>query len=122
MLGYCGINCEACPAFQGTVTTNRSLLERACAEYSKGATSVVDWVCVGCTPPNQPFLAAYCARCSIRTCAIEQGVANCAACASYESCDKLRRFMETESEDVLQRMAWLRQRFLADCSAGGGAS
>jgi hypothetical protein len=112
MLGYCGINCEACPAYQGTVTSNQQLLEKASAESGKEAASIRDWVCVGCTPADQPFLATYCAGCSIRTCAIEQGVANCAACDAYDVCSRIRDFMGTEPAELARRMGWLRDRFL----------
>jgi len=113
MFGYCGINCDACPAYQGTITTNLELLEKAAGEYWTGAYSAKDWVCLGCTPADQGFLATYCAKCKIRACAIEKGVQNCAACDDYDSCSKMRAFLETEPEALTQRMAWLRERFMS---------
>ena len=112
MLGYCGINCESCPAYRGTVSTDLELLEGAAADYGSGTQTYKDWVCLGCTPADQGFLATYCASCGIRACAVGKGVQNCAACDDFDSCAKIRAFLETEPAGVTQRMAWLRERFL----------
>ncbi len=113
MLGYCGINCEECPAYKGTVATDMSLLEKAAGSFWNGAYSAQEWVCLGCTPADQPFLAKFCAKCKIRDCAIEKGLPNCAACSDYETCKILHDFIKGESEALCQRMDLLRQRFLA---------
>lgn len=112
MLGYCGIDCDACLAYRGTVTSDSELLERAAGDFWHGAYSAKDWVCLGCTPADQGFLAAFCAKCGIRACAIDKGVQNCAACDDCESCDQLRDFIAgEESEPLALRMTWLRERF-----------
>jgi hypothetical protein len=112
MLGYCGIHCDACPAYQGTITTNLELLEKAAGEYSDGAHPAKEWVCLGCTPAGQPFLATYCAQCKIRTCASDKGIPNCAACDAFDSCPTMREFMHSERDELARRMGWLRERFL----------
>ena len=113
MLGFCGINCETCPAYRGTVTTDRSLLEKAAAEYGGAEQTFKDWICLGCTPANQGFLATYCAACAIRKCAIERKVQNCAACDDFESCTKIRSFLDTNPVGVAERMTWLHERHLS---------
>jgi hypothetical protein len=113
MLGYCGINCAECSAYKGTVTTDMALLEKAAGSFWDGAYSAQEWVCLGCTPADQPFLAKFCAQCKIRGCAIGKGVQNCAACADHESCTMLKDFIKGESEALCKRMEWLRGRFLA---------
>jgi hypothetical protein len=113
MLGYCGINCDECAAYKGTVSTDIGLLEKAAGSYWDGAYSAQEWVCLGCTPADQGFLAKYCATCKIRTCAIAKGVQNCAACDGYESCQMLKDFIKGENEALCKRMEWLRGRFLA---------
>ena len=111
MLGYCGINCETCPAYQGTVTSSLELLTKAAdGDESKAK----EWACLGCTPASQPFLSTYCGGCAVRGCAVERDVTNCAACADYDSCDKIREFMGTEPSKLRDRMTWLRARFLAN--------
>jgi len=118
MLGYCGINCDTCPAYRGTITTDRELLEKAMADYGKEGQTIEDWVCLGCTPGDQGFLATYCAECAIRACAVERGVQNCAACEDYDGCEKMRAFLETEPESLATRMAWLRSRFTGSDGTG----
>ena len=113
MLGYCGIDCAECPASKGTVTTDMALLEKAAGSFWDGAYSAPEWVCLGCTPADQPFLAKFCAKCKIRACAIAKGVQNCAACNTYESCQMLKDFIKGENEALCKRMEWLRGRFLA---------
>ncbi|MEW6229718.1 MAG: DUF3795 domain-containing protein [Bacillota bacterium] len=112
MLGYCGINCNECTAYKGTITGDISLLEKAAGSYWGGAYSAKDWVCLGCRPADQPILAKFCAECKIRKCAVGRGIQNCAACAHFENCSQLHDFIKGESEALVQTMTWLRQRFL----------
>jgi hypothetical protein len=113
MLGYCGINCDECAAYKGTVSTDIGLLEKAAGSYWDGAYSAQEWVCLGCTPADQPFLAKFCAQCKIRGCAVARGLPNCAACDAYGGCAMLHDFIKGESEALVQRMDLLRGRFLA---------
>jgi hypothetical protein len=112
MLGYCGINCDKCPAYQGTVTGDMALLKQAAGSFWGGEYSAKDWVCLGCQPVDQPFLAKYCANCRFRACAAGKGIASCAACPDYEGCTPLQEFIRGEGEALIQTMALLRQRFL----------
>jgi len=112
MLGYCGVNCAECPAYQGTASSKIELLEKAARAFSNGADSAKEWTCLGCTPADQSFLAKFCATCKIRDCAIAKGVPSCAACDGYESCTLLHDFLRGESEVLCKRMEWLRGRFL----------
>lgn len=120
MLAYCGINCEECSAYKGTVTTDIDLLEKVAGSFWDGAHSASEWVCLGCTPADQGFLAKDCAACKIRDCAIAKGVQICAACSDFESCKLMHDFLKGESEPrcnqpetLRKRMKWLRERFLA---------
>jgi hypothetical protein len=115
VLGYCGIDCAECAAYKGTVSTDLELLGKAAGSYWDGAYSAPEWVCLGCTPADQPFLAKFCAQCKIRICAMAKGVQNCAACSDYETCRILHDFIRGEPEAVCQRMNLLRHRFLAAC-------
>jgi len=117
MLGYCGINCDACSAYQGTVNYDLASLEKAAGSFWSGAYSAKEWVCLGCLPADQPFLASFCAQCKLRTCAIARGVTNCAACAHFEACQQLQEFVAGESELLVQKMRLLRERFLAGSCA-----
>lgn len=112
MLGYCGIDCAECSSYKTTVTADKELLAKAAASLA-GANGAPAWVCLGCTPADQGFLAKYCATCKIRDCAIEKKAQNCAACNGYETCARLRDFFKTDPAGAIhKRMDWLRQRLL----------
>ncbi len=113
MLGYCGICCENCSAYRGTVGGDVSLLEKLAAKLWDGAYSPGDWVCLGCLPADQPILSKYCGQCRIRLCAIGKGLPTCAVCPDYDGCSQLHDFINKEGDEVVRTMALLRQRFLA---------
>ncbi len=114
MLGYCGVNCDECPAHQGTVNSKIELLEKASRIFGDGAHSAEEWVCLGCTPTDQQFLAESCSSCAMRKCAIERRVQNCAACADYDSCQRFHGPDGIlEPWGLTERMGWLRKRFKA---------
>ena len=112
MIGYCGINCNNCLAYKATVNNDLALLEKAAGSFQNGAYPAQDWVCLGCQPADQPFLAKFCAKCEIRLCAIGRKIENCAACTDFENCTQLHEFIKSEPEDVTRRMMWLRECFL----------
>lgn len=120
MLAYCGIDCSACPAYKGTVQGDLSLLEEAARTFADGACEVKDWVCLGCPPADQQFLAKYCESCGVRRCAVERGVQNCAACDDFDSCDMLRESIG-DDENQATKMKLLRRRFLDARRDGQGA-
>ncbi len=113
MLGYCGINCLECRAYKGTVTGDEDLLKAAAGAYWDGAFGAREWVCLGCGPQGQGILAKYCQTCKIRLCAESKGVQNCAACADYDGCARIRDFIKGESESLVRTMTWLRERHQA---------
>jgi hypothetical protein len=119
MLGYCGINCTECSAYKATVTTDQKLMQHVATTFGDGKGTHKDWVCLGCQPAEQPFLATFCASCKIRDCAIEHGAENCAACSEYDECERLHEFIKTEDAAVATRMQWLRDAFVARTGPGG---
>lgn len=109
MLGYCGINCDACKAYKGTVSGDWSLLEAAAKAFGGEAK---DWACLGCQPADQAFIAKSCGECGVRTCAIEKGITNCAACDNFDDCEKIGKFMGDGTSSLATTEKMLRQRFL----------
>lgn len=112
MLGFCGINCGNCRAYKGTVSGDLSLLQAAAGSYSNGEYQAKDWACLGCQPKDQPFISKYCGECKIRKCAIEKGVSNCAACASFDGCERLHKFIDVEPKELGLTMRLLHERFV----------
>ncbi len=118
MLGFCGINCTECLAYKATVTVDEKLMQRVVEKFGEGKATRNDWVCLGCLHSESGLIATYCASCAVRTCAVEHGAANCVVCPDYDGCEKLRSLFEDEGGDLAQRMAWLRDAFLARTQPG----
>ncbi|HNY17431.1 MAG TPA: DUF3795 domain-containing protein [Treponemataceae bacterium] len=78
-LGYCGLYCGACKAFQATKAGNPLVDEASGASL----------ICDGC---NGSRLTPWCASCAIKDCAREKGVRICGECPE-NPCDKLNGFM-----------------------------
>lgn len=111
MLAYCGIDCTKCLAYRGTTESDTNLLEEAARTFANGAYDARDWVCLGCQPANQQFIARFCAGCDVRKCAAERGVQNCAACDDFEGCTILSESI-ADDEGLILRMKLLRGRFI----------
>ena len=113
MLAPCGIDCAGCSAYKATMAVDEEMMQKVIETFGRGEGSFTDWVCLGCLHPETGLIANYCAGCGIRGCALEKGVASCAACAEYDGCEKLEAFFAEESGSVRARLEWLRQAFLA---------
>jgi hypothetical protein len=118
MLGYCGINCTECSAYKATVTTDQKLMQHVQDTFGDGKGTLTDWVCLGCLAAEPALMATYCGSCKIRSCAIEHGIANCAACPEFDGCEQLHAFIKTEDAAVVLRMQWLREAFTEHSRTG----
>lgn len=95
MMAYCGLLCDGCPIHLATLETDlilkqamREDIVRQCAtEYGINIQlrDVTD--CDGCTAETGRIFSG-CRNCTIRNCARERGVENCAHCGDYP-CEKL---------------------------------
>lgn len=102
MISYCGINCEECPAYKGTINVDVSLLEKASSLYGNGKTTSDDWVCLGCKEKNIRLLAKNCSDCPIRKCALNKGYDYCAQCDDLYKCDFIKGFL-SDKESIIAR-------------------
>jgi hypothetical protein len=96
MIAFCGLDCTTCEAYLATQANNddamKAVLEKFRVEYNHPEMTLVDVTCDGCTS-STGRLGAYCSMCEIRACALEKGLANCAYCEAYETCEKLNGFL-----------------------------
>ena len=96
IIAYCGLNCSTCPAYIATQADDMAGLESVAAqwreEYNAPNISVESVICDGCLSGSRK--CSHCAECNIRACGIEHGVANCAYCVDYSTCDKIQGFIE----------------------------
>ncbi len=108
MLGYCGIDCAACPALIATRTNDAALRAKTAAEWSKSFGhdfKPEDVNCVGC--PSDGAHIGYCeSMCEIRKCARSHKLANCGVCRDY-GCATLAKFL-TNVPDAKARLDTVR--------------
>jgi hypothetical protein len=95
IIAYCGLVCSECDAYVATQANDLETLERlaqhARDEYGVEDATAETTMCDGCLGEHE-HQVGYCATCEIRTCGVEQGVANCAHCPGYDGCAKLEGF------------------------------
>ena len=95
MLSFCGIDCAACPAYLATQANDIEKLTTLAGQWFEGATDYTIMLCDGCKGAGHTM--KWCAECSIRACAIERELENCAYCDEY-GCQKLLKVFEMSAE------------------------
>lgn len=106
MRAYCGLDCMVCGAFIATRDNNDTLRKKTAMAWSKlFSTSFLpsEINCMGCHSEKLQF--GHCSTCTIRKCAREKELENCAVCNEYP-CDRLKAFMETapEAKEALEQL------------------
>jgi hypothetical protein len=112
MIAYCGINCDGCPAYKGTITGDETLLAKMNEEFGDGTTDVTDFVCLGCKYSDVKLIATDCSRCTIRSCAEAKGRDFCSTCDEYETCDKVRPYRGDGTSARDKMNAFLRAKYM----------
>ena len=92
MIAHCGIICEECPSYKGTITGDQSLLVKMNEQYGDGKMDAVDFVCLGCKYADLKLIATDCSRCAIRACALAKGKDFCATCDEYLTCETVKPY------------------------------
>jgi len=90
---YCGVDCDACEAYLGTVNNEPERLEKMAAMVSKMMNMDVkpeQMRCLGCYTDEKPQVG-YVQMCPIRSCARGRGHRLCSDCADY-GCENLQGF------------------------------
>jgi hypothetical protein len=99
MLSACGLDCASCDGYLATQADDDAKIAEIAVQWSKqyGAEVKPEHVwCDGCIPGGERA-GAHVAECKIRACAVERGLANCAACADY-GCEILAGLHEMAPE------------------------
>lgn len=93
LIAACGLDCAQCEAYIATQANDLLGLERVAQKWSQEFNApglTADNVqCDGCMVAGQKL--GHCNECKMRLCAIERGLANCAACPDY-ACETLAGF------------------------------
>ena len=116
MIAYCGLACETCPTYLATRQEDdqerlqmRNDIVRLCREHygiEYGLSEITD--CDGCRSEGGRIFSAS-ATCTIRVCARNRKIENCAWCAAYP-CGPLEKFLTREPAarsrlEAMRRMA-----------------
>ena len=106
MIGYCGLVCTECEAYQAIQAGDWAALERMAAkareEYRVPTATAESVQCDGCLATSGRQ-CGYCHECQVRACAVGRGVVNCAHCQD-SGCEILEGFlgMATEARATLE--------------------
>lgn len=111
MIAHCGIHCDECPSYRGTITGDETLLIKMNAEFGDGKTDAIDFVCLGCTYHDVKLIATDCARCAIRLCARARGRDFCATCDEFETCDSIKPYRGDGTSTRDRMNAFLRAKY-----------
>jgi hypothetical protein len=97
IISFCGLICTDCEAYQATQVKDHDWLERVAAgwreEYKNPAFTAENVACDGCLGVEGQH-CSHCFECSIRSCGMARGVANCGECPDYESCSRIQDFFK----------------------------
>jgi hypothetical protein len=94
MIAKCGLVCTECEAYLATQANDREALTRMAKDANKQFNMTMTWEdsrCFGCLSEEKKI--GYCDSCSVRICAVEKDVTNCAHCADY-GCETISKFWE----------------------------
>lgn len=96
MVAYCGLVCSECKGYVATQANDLAALEALAAEareqFGVPDATAESVRCDGCLTEGG-LKIAYCAECGIRACGVGRGVANCAYCDDYDTCETLSGFL-----------------------------
>jgi hypothetical protein len=96
IVAFCGLICTDCEAYRVTQTNDQAGAEALVAkwrvEYNSPNMPLAAVICDGCLA-SDGRLGGYCSQCPIRACGIEHGVANCAYCTDFTTCEKITDFL-----------------------------
>jgi hypothetical protein len=109
-IAYCGLVCTKCPAYLGTQTNDKELLNVTAKRWSEMSgmdISADDLLCDGCKSDSER-VCVFRGKCDIRACCIEKVLQNCAECDTYV-CDKLKGFFEM-APDARESLEELRKK------------
>ena len=106
MIGYCGLDCAACDAYQATVDDDWALREQIASKWAAlNQTPILPEHinCEGCRMDG--VKTVYCeSMCAVRQCALQKGVTTCGDCADMATCQTVGAIFDNcpEAEVRLQ--------------------
>ena len=90
LVAPCGFDCSGCPVYKVTQSGDDEVKKRVAEKWSKTVgkpVTVKETECDGCVAGGR--LVAYCAECTIRSCAVIKSYPTCAHCPEMLNCDRI---------------------------------
>jgi hypothetical protein len=97
LIAVCGLDCAKCEAYLATQAKDEAAKERVAAKWREDYNAPnIDAAYVTCDSclALDGHLGGHCYECEIRACGVGRGLANCAHCVDYGTCEKLAGFIE----------------------------
>ena len=98
-IGYCGLDCEECDAYLGTIHDDQALREKTAKLWARlnQAPILPEHInCMGCR--GDGVKTVFCEHmCAIRQCALKRGVTTCGGCPELESCQTVGAIFQNNS-------------------------
>lgn len=95
LIGYCGLDCEACDAYNATINNDQALKVKTAelwAELNNAPILPEHINCEGCRTKGVKTI--FCENyCLIRQCALKKGVITCGDCSNLEKCVKVGKII-----------------------------
>ena len=92
LIAKCGLNCLECDAYIATQVNAIETLTKFSEEANQQFSMTLTWQdsqCDGCSGEGRQI--GYCSQCSVRLCALQHKVENCAYCPEY-GCSTITEF------------------------------
>ena len=95
---YCGVNCEKCKVYIGTMANDDSIKQEIANEWSilyKREFKKEDMICEGCKSDK---LFSLCSLCDIAPCNTSRGIESCEDCIEFP-CERIQCFFSFHKEN-----------------------
>ena len=105
LIGFCGLDCEQCPAYIATVNDDDEMRQEIAKNWSElnDVEITPEMVnCEGCRVEGLKTIFCDC-LCQVRQCALEKNYETCADCEEMETCEKIRVIFEN-NENALKNL------------------
>ena len=112
IIAYCGIHCEECPSYIGTMTGDEALLVKMNEDFGNGKMDAIDFVCLGCKVSDMKLIATDCAACAIRLCAMAKNKDFCATCDEFKTCENMKPYRGDGTSIRDKRNAFIRAKYM----------
>ena len=105
-VSYCCFDChQQCPLYKATINNDDNVKIETAKEwgdFDKPGFKLEEYYCYGCK--DQKSRGIPCNSCKVKECAVKKGLATCAQCGDFESCDQELWKLFPQMRDDVRKM------------------